>query len=147
MRLVPRMSRRGKISLVVIILLAAIASALLVADREDDEPRYQGRRLSEWVRLTYSVDETSAEGRALFAQRRAVCDAIGTNAFAHMVKWIQLEPSWFKRRFGLWASRLPSFIGESRPARWLFESKNETRKWAGLALFGHFGTNAAPAAP
>jgi len=80
--------------LVAFVLLAVVGGVVAYGllqekEKEKDEPKYQGRYLSEWL-------EEYAAARSVDLPRRAETEAavrsIGTNALPYFLKWIANEP-------------------------------------------------------
>jgi hypothetical protein len=70
--------------LIAIVLLAVIGGVIAYSLlRQDDEPTYQGRRLSEWLDPNHRDAKTGVQ-------------RIGTNALPPLLKWIDYEkpPEW-----------------------------------------------------
>jgi ABC-type cobalt transport system substrate-binding protein len=121
------MTRRKKVMIVLAIMLV-IAGAVLLFTREE-EPTYQGKRLSEW---TLACNEDGTDDHTA----QAIL-AIGTNAIPWFVKWIQCEqpnaPDWL---FDLAPKRMVEVI--IKPMRRAIGARE------GLWILG---TNAAVATP
>jgi HEAT repeat protein len=113
----------------------AIVLALLLA--HDDEPRYKGRSLSKWL-------EVSSEDPDVVREAQQAIRAIGTNALPYLLKWIQEQPPPWHR---LARKKLPEFLSDSAPVRFLIDGLGHERVAQTIAAFTILGTNAAPAIP
>ena len=114
------------------------------ASHHPDEPTYNGRSLSTWVRVyrDYSagadLPETELDGA------KQAIRAIGTNALPFLLKWIQQEPpSWHRGAH----TRLPQLLSDNAPAKLLFDGPGYETANAAMLAFGILGTNAGPAIP
>jgi hypothetical protein len=65
---------------IVVVCTAVVVVTMLVWPRGGREPVYQGKRLSEWIKLP--------EGKKAKAERVAAIEHIGTNALPFLIKWI-----------------------------------------------------------
>src|SRR5688572_3931157 len=78
------------------ILLCVIFVAVGVAlSSRNDEPRYKGKALSEWMAV-WNRPTYPQQGNDLLLMIEAV-QAIGTNALPHYLKWIRYEPPAWRR--------------------------------------------------
>jgi hypothetical protein len=127
--------------LMVVAGLAAVAGTLLCLSG-DDEPRHQGRALSEWLTTYYEADRPNQDP----AQRLRAAAAIrtmGTNALPFLLKSIRYEtPSWHRDV----APVLPVRMANSRPARATLYRRFH-RAEAAEKGFRLLGSNALSAVP
>lgn len=107
------------------------------------EPRYKGRSLSQWLNdwdtnLRFPDDVPPRSGFA-DAQIDAALDAIGTNAFPHLMKWLMTQESPLKER-------LNSLLNKQYWIRFRFTSALE---WQCLAETGfqYFAKDTRPLQP
>lgn len=100
------------------------------------EPRYEGKRLSEWL------DPVPPYG-GISTQQEVAVRAIGTNALPFLVDWLHsFGAKWPRKGF--------EFLQNHLPFDWNFESRfldPATKPERALAGFQILGTNAAPAIP
>jgi hypothetical protein len=127
--------------LIAIVLIAVIGGVIALSlPRRNNEPEYQGRRLSEWLELcvSYQGDEL---GRHV--EPTAAVQKIGTNALPYLLKWIAHEqPTWKSTLY----VKLPSFIRNLAPVRsWLVGPL--LREALAIEGFTVLGTNAASCVP
>lgn len=128
------MSKRDKALVILgVIVLAVVCFAML---QRPNEPKYQGRYLSEWMAMY------SRGGEQVVKAKRAI-QAIGTNALPCYVRWIRYEPvEW---RTSLYEKRPSWMPGKAMVERWLVGPDLR----AGYAVSGiwFLETNAASAIP
>ena len=103
------------------------------------EPRFQGRTLSEWVDATGRND---AEGE----NAEAALSAIGTNALPTLVKWISRHNAYRRWRLRL-ASAFPRSARSTPLVMSLSGMTDANNVFRAVNAFGLLGTNAAPAIP
>lgn len=117
------------------IALLALATVWFAFLRPRDEPKYQGRYLSEWVQI-YNVGRESEH-----AQRAQ--EAIGTNALPYFLRWMHYNQPGWKATLD---QKLPGWIRYSPEVdRWLYAADYRAEdSLAGLYLLG---TNAVSAIP
>src|SRR6185369_7188136 len=129
-------SKRSRV-LFVLGVIAIVALCFFILPLRD-EPKYQGRYLSDWLkRYAKSAENSAEEAEAV----RAV-QAIGTNCLPEALAWIQYEPGW---RDWL-CNNLPSEITENHYVDvWLARPKVNA-EYATFA-FWILGTNAASTIP
>jgi len=126
--------------------LVALVAVWFAFLRPRDEPKYQGRYLSEWLdayRLSFPSVGRISDGTDFQAAESAL-RAIGTNALPCYLKWIRYAPpAWQK---GL-RERLPSWIRDNRlVGDWLGNAAEQRARYSYLG-FTFLGTNAASAIP
>jgi hypothetical protein len=131
--------RRKLIAFVLLALISGVIAYPLL--RENDEPKYQGRRLSEWL---------APYGRACYLdpaaayEIRSAVQNIGTNAVPDLSKWLSYDPPAWRKSV---PRMLPAFIrNRETVARW-FEGEATRRANSATMGFAFLGTNAASAIP
>ena len=132
------LKHRKRILLAALLLVFALGLALFLRPR--NEPRYQGRYLSEWMQV-FTVQDPDPD--QLEAAKRAV-QKIGTNAVPIFVAWMHSEtPKW---KHSLRWKLPPSIVQDDHIASWL--GGYDVRR-LGLGAHGLWilGTNAATAIP
>ena len=118
----------------------AIVAILFAALRPNDEPKYQGRSLSEWLEFR-NMDGIYGDEVKL---AESAVQSISTNAVPYLVKWIRYEwPGWR----GSLQDKLPSAISEQKLVRRLLEGSAERRAIYAVMAFRMIGTNGAAAIP
>lgn len=143
--------KRRTLAIAVLVLAIAVFtgaaftwSILLRDDEPDDEPRYQGKRLSEWLALCRvpAVTNEELQGEAEFAVR-----SIGTNALPCLLKWFRYElPPWRGRILELATWHLDKAEGKKVVFRRSFIIGPTARRAEKADLgFVILNTNAAPA--
>jgi hypothetical protein len=104
---------------------------------KDDEPSYEGKRLSQWVlelRFGYP-DEPQDDGKAQVAVRQ-----IGTNAIPYLLEWVFYK-SPFEDRLNQFGGWLPA------PLRFNVGSSKQKRSFGAILAFQAIGEKAKPALP
>jgi hypothetical protein len=144
---------RKKRAIWIAVGVIALVTVWFVFLRPRDEPKYQGRYLSEWVadykaidagiRASSAYSEFDPKQVALAKAAHAV-RTIGTNGLAHFLKWVRAtQPVWQRDlRF-----RLPYWLENIKSVRdWLGDAakRRAAYGWCGICLLG---TNAAGAIP
>ena len=128
------MRRRRVIVLVAALIAFAILTLLLWPDTSG-EPRYKGRKLSDWV---VSYPEAAREADP-------AVQAIGTNAIPWLLRWIQYEPSPARRKaYGVYRV-LPGWLQNSQLGVSLLNARSGILCTMSPLAFGALGTNSAPA--
>lgn len=129
---------RKRILLTGVLLVFALGLAWFLRPR--NEPKYQGRYLSEWADLLTRPEPTEADRRAVWH----ALEQIGTNGLPMYVAWMSVEtPRW------KWSLRgkLPGTLAQNKTiANWLGE-KDRIRAALGMHGIEFCGTNAASAIP
>lgn len=134
------MGRRRALLIVTACGGLAIAFALLL--RHDNEPHYNGRSLSAWLRV-YREWSKGQRGEPDFDEANHAIWAIGTNAIPFLLKWIQQEPpSWHRA-----AHTKLSGPSDNALAKLLVDGPGYDKAEAAMLAFGVLGTNAALAIP
>ena len=140
---------------------AAINLALAVTALSwpsNSEPSYKGKKLSEWLglhshwRFSEWVDVKKADVVASNVEIRReaqvveAVQAIGTNAFPCLLRWISYETPWWRTWAVRGSAKLPSTVQRSRFCRWLCDD-SDAEKRADLAVEGFYilGPEALPA--
>ena len=126
------MTRRRLIFFCALVLVAAGVVALWPSGPK--EPVFQGRKLSEWIRIAGLYPTNSQTEHA-----RVAINAIGTNAIPYLLSEFSARESRLAPKLAEWVSRKTGFdfgFDEGNPRR-------------GMAVVGlsFLGTNAAPALP
>jgi len=129
------MRKRRKV-LVILGLIAVAAVCFAMWPR--NEPGYQGRRLSDWLKRYRESDQGSPKE----AEAKAAILAIGTNAVPYLVGWIRHEPGW---REWLYDDLSDGIKNTHVVKEWLVGPRRRAQSaaWA----FWILGTNAAGAIP
>lgn len=131
--------------LVILGCLGAIAVTIAWLTR-DDAPKYQGRSLSQWLRIYYEADRPNHD----LKQRPAAAAAIrasGTDALPHLVQWLRYEPSiWDRKLVQALPRRTALRLTNTRLARATMY-RGFHRAEAAQMAFQMLGTNAVPAVP
>src|ERR1043165_1698476 len=97
---------RGRIILLILVILALGTSAVIWLNRRKAEPSYNGLPLSFWVeehRTQTPVTEPMHEPRDRVATVRAAIITTGTNGLPFLISWARYEPSLPGSRFLSWA--------------------------------------------
>ncbi len=133
--------RRSKILLLGACILIALIAVCFFCLR-DNEPSYNGRTLSAWLRV---YGDASVQSEQKENSRQSVI-AIGTNAIPALLKWTTFEQLQRDRRyFALWR-RLPHRILKNH---FIISVALRTMEHIAIAQdgFSILGTNAIPAIP
>ncbi|MBI1178171.1 hypothetical protein GC207_12120 [bacterium] len=130
----PRKHKRLLIALIAGVFAFGIWFFLL----RNTEPKYEGRNLSEWIKIYGSSGPLTDRQQAAFA-----IQAIGTNALPYLLEWINYEPS--NLRLGIWSR----FGGRLQGIPFVHQILygNMERAYATQNAFEVLGTLAAPAIP
>ena len=129
-------------TLLIVTACGGLAIALVVLLAHANEPRYNGRPLSNWVHAYYKYirHQDSPE----YTNAREAIRAIGTNAIPFLLKWIQQEPpSWQGTAY----RKLPDFIKYTAPVSLIIDGPRYETAQAAMLAFHALGTNAVPAIP
>lgn len=109
-----------------LIFSASVISSIVFGRYHREGPRYNGRTLLEWTKLSQTPEARDA------------IRAMGTNALPDLVKWIADEPAaWRKTPY-----RLPKKV-----PKWMVDESSDKRAELALKGFEILGTNASPALP
>lgn len=131
--------RRRVFTLLALAVLLTVAYFVL---KPIDEPKYQGRSLSEWLAI-YRSDVYLQQTPEFEEARQAVLN-IGTNALPYLLKWIRYEPPAWRETL---RRNLPSRIWDNDTfQKWIKGPTGERASHANAA-FGILGTNALAALP
>ena len=115
------------------------------------EPQYNGKKLSEWLRIAttnLSTEErqiindlqnlagiTNMSPRGLEAVRAV--RAIGTNALPYLVRWTLRPPAWRVNLSHIYYGRFPAFLRSRAIVRWLYgPPDNFGLAFAGFQIMG-----------
>jgi hypothetical protein len=132
------MRKRRTISIAVGAISLAVTWFVFL--RPPDEPKYQGRYLSEWV----EAHRRSLQGAAQVAEFRRAIEAMGTNAVPCYLRWMRYDPQ--RWRIPL-QQMLPRWISTNRTVRdWLVEKPSWRAIFADHG-FQALGSNAVIALP
>jgi hypothetical protein len=136
--------------------LIALATVWFAFLRPRDEPKYQGRYLSEWV-ADYRAANTIVEGwffsepnqpnprrKEASAKAAHALQAIGTNALPYYLTWIRSEPWRWQRSL---RARLPKWAEKYKSVRDLVGDAAYTRSSRGWWGIHSLGSNAVSAIP
>ena len=131
-------NRRKRILFATVLLVFALGLAWFLRPR--NEPKYQGRYLSQWADLLTRSEPTDDERKAVFH----ALQQIGTNGLPTFLAWLSVEtPPW---KISL-RRKLPSTLAKNKTiANWLGE-KDRIRAALGMHGIELCGTNAASAIP
>lgn len=116
------------------LVVVAIALALWPRERE---PKYDGVPLSMWLE----------RGRSDRGESLAAIRQIGTNGLPFLLRWIQYEPSGWRRFVSRNFSKIPARVQNSRVLRWLIVDKAENRANIAVTGMGILGPDASSAMP
>jgi len=125
-----------------------VVFAIVLAATRDDEPVYQGRKLSEWVdkyETELKPDRYSPTNMIVVVESDDAAEAvgkIGTNALPYLLKWISYEPS-------SWQFQLHGIINSIRktPKKWPDSDKRFRRASRAASAFKALGSHARAAIP
>src|SRR4051812_7051961 len=126
--------RRRKILLGI---LAVVACAVWggVLGREEPEPVYKGKKLSQWVEFRATKKEVIETSTAI--------EAIGTNGIPFYVEWIRYEPGFFK----LAQTKLAEKARDWLHVKWTPQDPYPDRAYGAYLALRALGERAAPAIP
>ena len=127
---------------IAVLLCAAVAVAVVTINSRDDELRYKGKRLSEWLALYQS--DVYGQQSPEFAQAEEAVRSIGTNALPYYLKWIRYEPPAWRQRLMRY---LPTRVWDNETFQGLIESGDSKRASLAFLGLGMLGTNALAALP
>ncbi len=121
--------------------LLALVAVVIVAVWPDDsnEPRHNGKRLSEWIILYRNTDPGPEHDKA-----EAAISAIGTNAIPLLLHWVVEEPSPTRRKI---RNSLPRWARDNQIVFSLLNARLSQAAQAAPQAFRALGTNAALAVP
>jgi len=140
------MRKRRKV--IVILGLIAVAAVGFVLLRPRDEPKYEGRYLSEWMATyeaaTYGLDSSSPTTLAELEEAKHAVRAIGTNALPCFIKW--MKHSELEARIAL-VRKLPSWIGGNQMVGTWYVRPAIRRLYGACDGIRILGTNAAVVIP
>jgi hypothetical protein len=134
--------RRKRLAIVLFTVIAGVVAYGLL-NREEAEPKYQGRDLSDWLEQYRAGRLHDPDGEAKKDAAAAV-QRIGTNALPYLLKWIADKPPAWRTAL---REKLPCFVRNREfVAGWLGEETEQLRQYAGEG-FDILGTNAVNAIP
>ena len=131
--------RRHRVIVLVAALIVFAILALFLWPNDTNEPRHNGKRLSEWIILYRNTDPGPEHARA-----EAAISAIGTNAIPLLLRWIQEEPSPTRRKI---RNALPNWARDNQIVFSLLNARLSQAAAAAPQAFRALGTNAALAVP
>lgn len=139
--------RQKRRKIIIAVLLCAVLAPVGAFLLRDNQPRYEGKQLSEWVTLYSGTqgrypppDEKQKAGEAI--------RTIGTNTLPWLLTWLDYEPAAWKLKLGAASQKLPGWIGQSRPFIWLLSSGDAGAMAENARdAFGALGPVASPAIP
>jgi hypothetical protein len=133
--------KRRTITSAVLVCLALSLSFIAIYSL-DDEPRFEGKRLSHWLALydKHAMTQTDPD----FQRAEQAIRAMGTNALPHMLKWIDYEPPAWRRGV---RKALPAKLAENETLQDMIEGEPNRRAAAAMLGFGILGTNAQSVIP
>jgi hypothetical protein len=134
-------TKRTKIIFVVLFSVASIV-AILAIRNDNDEPRYNGKRLSQWLTL-YRLD-VYGQKTPEFTQAEEAVRRIGTNALPYFMKWIRYEPPAWRQRVMRY---VPTRVGDNETFQNWIEGGDERRASLASLGLGILGTNALSVLP
>jgi len=136
--------RRWKIAIATVALVAVAATVVVTTG--DDEPKYKGCALSDWI-SDYEIQyDTTVHRDAAHHAATEALQKIGTNALPTLLKWMTYKTPAPRRCI----ERLLRPVAFKLGVTHKFESlinREEARSWHAGAVFSILGTNAAPALP
>jgi hypothetical protein len=123
-----------------VIALVMVCFAFL---RPHDEPKYQGRYLSEWLQA-YKENNHTAWRLAEMQEAAHAVRAVGTNGLPYYLTWLRYEPPAWQRTLRL---KLPRWIEQNKiVADWLGDEAARRADYGSLGIW-ILGTNATTAIP
>ena len=124
---------------VLIVLVVTVATVCVLTLWPKDEPKYQGRYLSDWVAIRGPAPYGSSER----AQAEVAIQNIGTNALPYLLEWMDYQtPEW---KLAL-HRKLPRWIqGNSTYGRLIFSAASRANH--SYVAIDVLGTNALSAIP
>jgi hypothetical protein len=137
--------KRRSIILICSAIAVTFASLALAFWPGEREPKYQGKKLSEWVQQARDADFDSSKQQNA-AQAREAIRSIGTNALPSLLKWVDYAPAPWKLKASGLAKKLPFSDAGDDLRKWL-TAKDEKRFIVAIKAFEILGTLAEPAIP
>lgn len=138
--------RRSKIFLLAACALIAIVAACFFSLRDNDEPSYHGRTLSQWLEHCPLVDgippESDEEQQAVAAVR-----AIGSNAVPTLLLWRHATNSLRKDWIDKQITNLPDWLRHSSIVEKIYATGARQKHYLALGAFHILRTNALPHLP
>ena len=140
------MRKRRTLLIAAAYLAALIAVAVIVS--HDRQPRYQGRSYSEWLDWCDSECRPYHDEIPTNPEPTVAILKIGTNALPTLLKWVEEEPTDWRKILEPLAPHLPRFLAASSTARRLLHDRNPLgRRYNTELAFYLLGTNANCALP
>jgi len=148
---------RRKRGIILITGLILVSIGFVVFWGGEREPRYQGKRLSEWLFIV-GTNLSGAElaeieeshnfnklGSAEALRAARAVRSIGTNALPHLVKWISYDRARWDKVLDMY-DKLPRVVVSDRAEDWIIGDRNRKRNLAVLG-FDILKEDAAAAVP
>jgi hypothetical protein len=143
----PACSQRASLrkQLLVLCLGGALlcAAVLIICLSGPKEPSYEGKKLSEWMKIVSPSGQYGAWLDLESAQGQAAIRSIGTNALPSLLKWISYEMPQWQVRVETNLTRGPAFCKRIAAAM----KAREIRAGRAVQAFGALGREAEPAVP
>lgn len=135
-----RVRTRKKFIFSVVAVLFVFVVVVAVSSR-NDEPVYEGRKLSEWLDDSRKYADPSSQLEAELGERanQAVL-AIGTNAVPFLLEWIQYQDSTARKMITGWVRRVNLEFARDLSN----ESKHFMRGLEGFSILGNQAVIAKP---
>lgn len=127
--------KRARIVIVLVVLVLGCLSFALFHSRE---PRYEGRKLSDW--LGTQVIGDMRRGPEQWQETNRAVERIGTNAIPFLLKWVLLKDTPAKQKTIAWLDQHPSFHIRIEPAYYYHAMAH-----LGFRLLGNDAKAARPA--
>jgi hypothetical protein len=124
------------VTLYKLLLCCVAAWAAATLPLRGDEPRYEGKTLSEWLETKTSLPRTEERDLAKEAEVKAAVRAIGTNALPYLLEWIAADSTSTCVRGSIGFSILGKAAAPAIPAlsSMLTGTNESPAAWAALAL-------------
>ena len=103
--------KRGRRNLLIVLGCAVVAVVTWVAWPGEKEPEYQGRRLSQYLKVLFNATKPTADARDA---EQAILQ-LGTNSLPCLVRWTECGP--WQERFLVYLGRLPKPAQRMLPGR------------------------------
>lgn len=135
---------KGRVVAITALICVGGAIAFIVVGFRNNEPRYEGKTLSQWLALYVAHANDSQGEHAELAVR-----AIGTNALPFLLEWVRDEqPSKWKELLVVTLERLPRFIQPQAFRDWqIRQTSASARADRSIVGFELLGPNADAAIP
>ncbi len=109
----------NRLRLIIVLALVVVLSCLFIVIFRAGEPRYQGRTLTEWIKigqigdLHYTVahggENVHLETDPLWQQTSHALKQMAPDAIPILLKWTQAKDSMFKKEIVKWSNQLRFF--------------------------------------